>query len=1106
MMEQILNSFSSAAAGRVVAIAAGNDNGIAIHKQASVAVNGSTTMTINVPTASGSSSTDVFELSIYANDASAVNAIVTVPGGATVTANAGQSVSPSVLSNAATVYLDNVVDAASGVRNITLYVARNATSANPSGTWTITLNNVSTNSLTIDGWLDYKGTNFGSTTLTGGDNNYLVGSPGTATNAITVASYMAKLDWYSTSTSAAGGYQYTSGQQDNISTFSSRGPRRDNVLKPDITANGQAVVSCISSDAGIGTTSNTIVVQGLYRAIQGTSMATPEVAGCIALLLQVKPSATFSEIRNAIATTATKDIFTTSSDNAIWGSGKIDVFKAASSLLFCKPSKRVTYSYDSSVTSSSNTTQALGSGKAATRFTPDITGKLGGVYFKTGSTVTLSSFAIEVRTNNNGVPGTLLGSLSISPSSVSRFSWNYYDVSTLNVSVTNGTDYFIVLVPGSSDSWALGYESLSVSGRSFISSGSSWTANNDLRIRSVVYDNTLPTSSSTTNISICTSALPFLWNGLTFNSAGLQTAHFTNSVGCDSAATLNLSVKTNYTLTASAGSNGNISPNGVSSVCSGSNITFTITPNSGYTITDVIVDGVSKGAINSFTFTNITANHSINASFSSLCLPSSYTMNVSICSGSSYSFNGNSYNTPGTYISHLTNAGGCDSAVTLNLSIISNITPAVSINTATSVVCVNSNVTFNAIAVNGGASPVYQWKKNGIIAGNGVSITFSPNTLTNNDVISCLLTANNTCQTTATANSNTIQMLVNTSPAIGVSTLQSSTLCTIGGTTAAYNSNTSGGGYWTTSNPLVATISTSNGASGIVTAVGNGTATLTYNKTSTNSCLSTASVILKVAAATTPNAITGNYSICPSNTTTLTSTTLGGIWSTASSSIASVDATTGLVTGNSAGVSVIKYTITNSSGCTATASYNITVNAKPGVPSIQYAAGTANPQTGAGGAFCANKIFTVVGNPSGGLWSSTGVLSVNATTGIVNTGNTVGAGNLIYTITVNGCKNSRTITGTVATCPGSRSIANNPSLENDYMIYPNPAKKIIHLYINTLIGDGKMTLNDIYGKQLKMQSVSIGDNSIDVSTFTKGCYFIHISTGDNKLVKKVIIE
>ena len=73
-----------------------------------------------------------------------------------------------------------------------------------------------------------------------------------------------------------------------------------------------------------------------------------------------------------------------------------------------------------------------------------------------------------------------------------------------------------------------------------------------------------------------------------------------------------------YTITASAGANGSISPNGTTAVCQGANQTYTITPASGYHISGVLVDGVSNaGAISSgtYTFSNVTAAHTINVSF-----------------------------------------------------------------------------------------------------------------------------------------------------------------------------------------------------------------------------------------------------------------------------------------------------------------------------------------------------------------------------------------------------------------------------------------------------------------------------------------------------------
>ncbi len=74
---------------------------------------------------------------------------------------------------------------------------------------------------------------------------------------------------------------------------------------------------------------------------------------------------------------------------------------------------------------------------------------------------------------------------------------------------------------------------------------------------------------------------------------------------------------TTYTITASAGSGGTISPSGAVSVSQGDNQAFTITPNSGMAISDVVVDSVSAGALSGYTFMGVTANHTIEAHFKS---------------------------------------------------------------------------------------------------------------------------------------------------------------------------------------------------------------------------------------------------------------------------------------------------------------------------------------------------------------------------------------------------------------------------------------------------------------------------------------------------------
>jgi len=74
---------------------------------------------------------------------------------------------------------------------------------------------------------------------------------------------------------------------------------------------------------------------------------------------------------------------------------------------------------------------------------------------------------------------------------------------------------------------------------------------------------------------------------------------------------------TTFTINASAGTGGSISPSGAVTVNQGATQAFIIAPSSGYMISSVTVDGVNQGAIGSYTFSNVQANHTISASFAS---------------------------------------------------------------------------------------------------------------------------------------------------------------------------------------------------------------------------------------------------------------------------------------------------------------------------------------------------------------------------------------------------------------------------------------------------------------------------------------------------------
>ncbi len=71
-----------------------------------------------------------------------------------------------------------------------------------------------------------------------------------------------------------------------------------------------------------------------------------------------------------------------------------------------------------------------------------------------------------------------------------------------------------------------------------------------------------------------------------------------------------------YTIAATAGEGGSITPNGDVSVKEGASQTFAVAADNGYEIADVLVDGSSVGAVESYTFSDVKANHTISASFS----------------------------------------------------------------------------------------------------------------------------------------------------------------------------------------------------------------------------------------------------------------------------------------------------------------------------------------------------------------------------------------------------------------------------------------------------------------------------------------------------------
>ena len=143
-----------------------------------------------------------------------------------------------------------------------------------------------------------------------------------------------------------------------------------------------------------------------------------------------------------------------------------------------------------------------------------------------------------------------------------------------------------------------------------------------------------------------------------------------------------------FTINASAGAGGTISPSGSVSVVSGNNQTFTITPGGGNVISTVLVDGVNNpGAVSSgsYTFTNVTSGHTISATYTA-APPINYSINVTAPA------NGN-----------ITGAGGVNCGVSCATSVSAGTGYNFTVNP-------NSGYTVSGIFVNGsnvGTGPAY---------------------------------------------------------------------------------------------------------------------------------------------------------------------------------------------------------------------------------------------------------------------------------------------------------------------------------------------------------------------------------------------------------------
>ncbi|PIY58119.1 MAG: hypothetical protein COY98_03665 [Candidatus Yonathbacteria bacterium CG_4_10_14_0_8_um_filter_43_17] len=88
-----------------------------------------------------------------------------------------------------------------------------------------------------------------------------------------------------------------------------------------------------------------------------------------------------------------------------------------------------------------------------------------------------------------------------------------------------------------------------------------------------------------------------------------------------------------YTITATAGADGTVSPLGVTNVTQGNSQGYTMAPSSGFHVATLSIDGASISPVNAYTFTNVQANHTISATFSLIPPPQTYSISGSVTGG-----------------------------------------------------------------------------------------------------------------------------------------------------------------------------------------------------------------------------------------------------------------------------------------------------------------------------------------------------------------------------------------------------------------------------------------------------------------------------------------
>ncbi len=171
-----------------------------------------------------------------------------------------------------------------------------------------------------------------------GNTDYTHNASISAGNSVlSVAAYNTRTTWQN---SLGDGYRYTAiGNENDISSFSSRGPLANGVNKPDIAAPGAGIISAGNSYNAAYIAESRLIAKTKtggkdypWVLEQGTSMSSPAMAGIVALFLQKDATLDIAGVKEVLSQTAYNDSYTGLSartePNPTWGYGKVNALSA----------------------------------------------------------------------------------------------------------------------------------------------------------------------------------------------------------------------------------------------------------------------------------------------------------------------------------------------------------------------------------------------------------------------------------------------------------------------------------------------------------------------------------------------------------------------------------------------------------------------------------------------------------------------------------------------------------------------------------------------------------------------------------------------------------